>query len=612
MRLNLFFFLLLLVSAKFNTAFTQNQFGRDAVSGKTNTNSASKSASFRWKAICKGEKLYDNYQFKDAHFQFEQALEKITNKKDTLQFWALIGLAKVETKQGKFPISLKHLIIALNIANSVKNEHFQGLTWNLIGIIHWKEGKNKQAIHAYQKSISFHTGLKDSLGLAEAYNNLGIIYKINHHYHSAMSLYNKALAIRKNHADLNGVSQTLFNIGSLKSETGQINEALFFYDESFKIKQKLGNEYGLLPYYLNVGDLYTQSKQYKEAQFHFEQGLKKAELLGAKDYIMSFKRELAQMYAKKGDFQNAYLEHVEYMREKDSLINSSTTEKLAELEVIYKTDEKQQYIHQLKLEKALNAEKLQKESYIRYALFLILFFALSIVLIILYKDRKLRTYNKLLIKEKLLSQKREKENELLAREMHHRVKNNLQLSSSLLKLQSRNVLDIEAKTALLDARNRIQAISMIHQQLYSNEDLTHIDLAEYLPHLSKLILQSNSSANQHIQLHESVQSALVSIDSAMTIGLFLNEVLLNSIKHAFTSSDQPELSISLTVSNHLQLIIKDNGSGISLDHNSENFGNFGFQLLRSFAKKLSGTLLIIGSQGTTIQLTIPKTILNHD
>jgi len=208
--------------------------------------------------------------------------------------------------------------------------------------------------------------------------------------------------------------------------------------------------------------------------------------------------------------------------------------------------------------------------------------------------------------QKKIIEQREKEKEVLVREMHHRVKNNLQLTSSLLNLQARKMTDNEASQSIKQARDRIHAISLIHQKLYSKDEISQINLSEYIPDLCNAVLHSNSQPSTKISLEFKVESIFISIDMAISIGLIINEAVINSLKHAFNNNNQGGIEISAIKSdNNINLAIKDNGIGILKPENSKSFGGFGFQLMHSFATKLSGKIFIENNNGTIINIKIP-------
>lgn len=518
----------------------------------------------------------------------------------------MIAYGELYTKQGLYDKALNQYVRALNLAKKRKNDREIAIAWNGIGIIHWKEGKNQSALNAYNRSLSIRERIKDSVGIAESYSNLGIIYKIRGSFSNAQTLYFKSLGIRQRLNDEEGIAKVLFNIGSLKAEMGFPKEALIYYDKAFEIKKKLKDTYGILPHYLNSGDVFRVLKDYTQSEKNYLKGLQISDSIGAKDYIMSFNRELAKLYGEKKDYQTAYFYHIKYMAAKDQIINVANLVNLSELQLKYNTSEKQRNIQQLKFEKKLNLEKIQKAVLIRNIVIGLFVFVLGIFGIVLYKDRLLKRTNLLLVEQKRIIEQREKEKEMLSREMHHRVKNNLQLTSSLLNLQARRVNDFEANQALKDARNRIQTISLIHQKLYGFGDLSEINLADYLPDLCKSILSSNIHPACTISFCQNIEQIIVSIDQSISIGLFVNEAIINSIKHAFDTQTEGKIELNVQLKDgSIFLSILDDGIGFPENVHNEDFGGFGFQLLRSFSTKLGARMKLESEKGSKISIHIP-------
>ena len=557
--------------------------------------------------ICLGNYLFDLSYFSEALKAYNDALLVSNKAKNPSQLIAInIGSGKVYTKQGNFTQALNNFVIALELSEKYKMDKERSEAWNQIGIIHWKEGKNKESLSAYKKALEIREQLNDSLGIAESYNNIGIINKLEKNYSTAFALYQQSLEIRKKYNNRKGIAQTLFNIGSLKSETGFISEALDYYRQSFIIKHELKDEYGKLPCYLNIGDAYMQLNKMIDAENNFLQGLALSEKLGAGDYHQSFHRELAILFEKQKNFEKAYFHHVKYMALKDTLINTNNKSKLAELQAKYELSEKQRNIESLELERKLDRERSNREIYFRNSLIVIIILILFIVLIILNRSRVLRKNNFQLSAQKKIIEQRENEKEVLLKEMHHRVKNNLQLTSSLLNLQARKLTDKDAVQSLKQARDRIHAISLIHQKLYSKDEISKIDLSEYLPELCSAVVQSNTSEQKEINLNYNIVPIFVSVDMAISIGLIINETLINSLKHAFEKTENGNIKITCSVTESiLFLSITDNGSGIPNLEDHENFGGFGFQLLQAFTKKLSGKITFENYNGTVINIQIP-------
>lgn len=517
----------------------------------------------------------------------------------------LIGTGKVYTRQGDIAKAMDNFVTALDISEKYNYQRGRADAWNQIGIVHWKEGKNREALNAYLKGFEIREQIGDSLGMAESLNNIGIIHKLENDFKTAEMLYANALAIRQRMKYAKGVGQTLFNIGSLKDQRGLYNEALQYYTQSLEIKFQLRDEYGKLACYLNMGGAYTQLKRLSEAEKSYLLGLKIAERIGAADYVKSFHRELSDLYALQYDYKNAWVHHVAYMAAKDTLINISNQATLAELQANYNFSESQRNIEKLRLEQMLAKEQLKRDRMIRNSLIVLIFMIILMTLGILNRSKVLRKKNNQLRKQQIIIEQREQEKENLLREMHHRVKNNLQLVSGMLNMQARKIEDVEAAQALLQARDRIYTIGQIHQKLYEQEGLSTINLKDYIPALCQDIVKSNVAEHSMLKLVETVDDIYVTVDMAISIGLIINEAILNSIKHAFgPNAGLIEVKVRKPQSDVI-LVVKDNGFGIGKIKDVEDFGGFGFQLMRLFARKLKGQLDVNGENGTEIRINIP-------
>ncbi len=198
------------------------------------------------------------------------------------------------------------------------------------------------------------------------------------------------------------------------------------------------------------------------------------------------------------------------------------------------------------------------------------------------------------------------EKETLLREIHHRVKNNLQVVSSLLRLQIRVTNDDKVKKALNEGQARIESMSLIHQSLYQKENLASIQMKSYLEKLTKSIFNTYRVSNNDVQLHLEIEDFNLSIDTVVPIGLIINELITNSLKYAFESKSSGEIWVSLVKrTDSLFLQVKDNGIGFSKEIlEKEKNKSFGFTLIDAFTKKLDAELSIRNQNGAVVSLTI--------
>ncbi len=192
-----------------------------------------------------------------------------------------------------------------------------------------------------------------------------------------------------------------------------------------------------------------------------------------------------------------------------------------------------------------------------------------------------------------------KEKEALLREVHHRVKNNLQIISSLLNLQSNGIEDENVLGFFRESQSRIRLMAMIHEKLYQSNDFGAIDLADYIRDLSNHLLRSYGINQNHIHLDIAIDNIALGIDTAVSCGLIINELITNSLKYAFPPSDQAqpvqgkiEIIAKLTDAEHFSICYRDSGIGLPEDLDIENARTLGLQLISSLTEQLGGLLTI--------------------
>jgi PAS domain S-box-containing protein len=201
--------------------------------------------------------------------------------------------------------------------------------------------------------------------------------------------------------------------------------------------------------------------------------------------------------------------------------------------------------------------------------------------------------------QEMLASLREKE--VLLREIHHRVKNNMQIISSLLSLQSILVKDKKDIEMLKDSQNRIRSMSLIHEKLYSSKNLAHINMNDYIKDLTSQIIQFYRNVSAQVALKLEAEDIWLGIDTAIPCGLIINEMVSNSLKHAFPENRKGEIRITLqkTENDDILMKVKDNGIGISDDLDFRNTKSLGLQLVSTLAEsQLQGKIELNRAEGT--------------
>jgi two-component sensor histidine kinase len=194
-----------------------------------------------------------------------------------------------------------------------------------------------------------------------------------------------------------------------------------------------------------------------------------------------------------------------------------------------------------------------------------------------------------------------KEKELLLQEIHHRVKNNLQIIISLLKLQSGYVFDERDKSLFAKSRDRVETMALIHEKLYRSTDLSNINIAGYVHDLTNQLSKAYGLTSSNIKITADVNSEInLSIDTAIPFGLIINELIANSIKYAFPDNMAGEIMIFITrEADKMVLRVSDNGIGLTADVKSDGTKSFGLNLVHTLVKQLGGEIIVDSSSGGT-------------
>jgi two-component sensor histidine kinase len=202
-----------------------------------------------------------------------------------------------------------------------------------------------------------------------------------------------------------------------------------------------------------------------------------------------------------------------------------------------------------------------------------------------------------------------KEKTILLKEIHHRVKNNLQFISSLLDLQADALGDRQINKAIQDSKNRIHSMALVHENLYLFGDLARIDGVQYIHNLVEYLFDAYGDFAGNIASRVEIEMPSMELDmeTAIPIGLILTELLTNALKHAFPSEEKGEIHIALHpgIPGMLTLEVRDNGVGLPADINLQESKSLGMQLVHLLTRQVKGTIELKKNKGTTVIITFP-------
>ena len=360
--------------------------------------------------------------------------------------------------------------------------------------------------------------------------------------------------------------------------------------------------------YLVAESLYDLKKgNYSATKKHLDEAIIKAKAL---ENLFS-QREIYKIYADyyqaigKPDLAFENLEKHYWM--KDSLNQMQQQYTVHDLEAQYQKMEQDAKILKLDNEKSLMNQKLSRRN-IAIGLGSLLLFITSLgcyLIYFFYKKNKEKS-KELSLNNQQLS-KALKEKEFLVKEIHHRVKNNLQVVSSLLSLQARNIQDPKALDALKEGQSRVRSMALIHQNLYQEDDLIGVEVKSYIEKLSEGLFQSYKVDHDRIQLFSDIDEVTLDVETIIPLGLIINELITNALKYAFEENSKGNINLSLKKEkDQLIFSIVDNGKGLPPNFSLEKSKTLGYRLIKAFSQKLEAALKVEGGNGTRVSLTIPS------
>ncbi len=384
----------------------------------------------------------------------------------------------------------------------------------------------------------------DLAQLSDVGNARGNALKKLKRYAEALKEYSSALASARKVNYQNAVSACLANLGEVNMIIGNYEEALKYQLETIKLMEA-GEEFtNLTENYLHISNTY--------------------EKLGNLSKALEFQKKALDS------------------RNKAASIESDAA--MAKMLTQYETEKKEARIEDQ--ERQIHQQQIVQWLGLGFLILLIGFIIFGFI-----------TFRNSRRKSNLIASKNA-ENELLLKEIHHRVKNNLEIVSSLLSLQSAQIDDDSIKDAMMESQNRVKSIGIVHQKLYQGTNLGAIEMKDYFINLSESILDS-FGAEDRITLEFAMDSLDIDIDTAVPIGLIVNELLTNTIKYAFPHSEKGKVLIKLEKSSTgiLRLEVTDNGIGKSGVIQGTGFGG---QLISLLTRQLNGTMKESNNNGTQV------------
>lgn len=597
--------------------------------------------------------------FKKAEELYAQTGEKLK------QAFTLKDIGDFYQLWEKDSLSLEALHKSLAIYQSVNHKEVQGV-YDLIGYVLYHMGDYRQALKYSQLAVRTAEQLKvTGQELSTIYNRMGLTYYQLLQYAEAADYFKKSFSIAMSAHDTGSaliISPNIIN-SLLRLEKAQ--ELLSYLQSVKSIYATAGTEYKIT-YAASYILAYLLANRYKDAEPHARQLLSMMEGKSHLGLRRTFYRAIIPYYLFSGRYQEMYkylpenekickesnlmsglmdnylwwfkadsalgnptgalARYKQYKEASDSALRIANNKQITQLLIEYETSKKDQAIalkekdiQLLTSQAELREAQLKQSGLMRNLALGGVVLSLFIIGLLYNRYRLKQQSNKQLqlqqqeINEKnyslqrLLDQKEKllDEKEWLVKEIHHRVKNNMQIVMSLLNTQSAYLED-EALTAIQDSQHRMQAMSLIHQKLYQAENVAFINMYAYIHELTAYLRESYDSSH-HVRFELTVEAIELDVAQAMPVGLILNEAITNAIKYAFPGNGKGIVTIRMQClpDHHILLAVSDNGIGLPAGFSSNNHHSLGMNMMQGLVSQLDGTLLIESGTGLKITIRFP-------
>jgi two-component sensor histidine kinase len=535
----------------------------------------------------------------------------------------LIGF--VLSKKGDFNGALKYGLLAMETAEKLKTDSSQLVTiYNRLGLTCYNLTRYGEASNYFTKAFSIAVRIKDTAAAIVVSPNVMSIYV-------RLEKQREALAFLQN-------NKFIYDKGSLENKadytsiyirtyllTNNVKKAEPYVKPLIKLVEGTTDIYihsrlyrAVIPYYFAAGQYKEMYKYLPDMENFCKQ---RSFIVGLADnYLWWYKADSAL-----GNYTSAIGHYKLYKEANDSSLHMTANRQINQLMIEYETLKKDQAIASQKNDIKLltNQAKQQGEQLRQTRVVRNLTYGLAALLLIIVglllngylskqrSNKKLQAQqeeinDKNIVLQQVINQKEKllDEKDWLVKEIHHRVKNNLQIVMSLLNSQSAYIDNEPALTAIHDSQHRVHAMSLIHQKLYNSENVSSIDMSIYVRELVSY-LSDSFDTGQRIRFDLNIEPLKMDVSQAVPLGLILNEAITNSIKYAFPDNRNGVISISLSNStpHHYILSISDNGIGVPLQFKDKRAGSLGMSLMAGLSEDLDGNFSIETNNGTQINIS---------
>lgn len=530
---------------------------------------------------------------------FHQALE-LAKQNELLGSQGIIyeDISLAHRELGNYPEAIEASLNALRIYDELGHKE-KTASLNLQIGSHFTAEKNfPKAIPYISQALESFRSRQDTSNIVLALINLGETYRLNGKADSAALLFKECLELNQLYSSSRKQAIKAYaegNLGMVYASQKKDQEAIQLLKSSIQTLGEMEDYYSTSVYQSELAQIYISQGKKQQGEKLLRQALDIAKREKLKEQIRDISKELSQFYEQNNRFQQALDLRKQYEVYHDSLVNVENVRETEQLESQYHLDKKDANIQILKLENRNKRNTVIGLSIGTFILLVMLFFVYRLQML-----RK-RAYQKM-SEQKAIIEKREQEKALLLKELNHRVKNNLQMVSSMFSLQAGQLRGTPAEEALTAGRRRIDALMLIHQKLYRENVDTEIPLPGYIKELTESLIYS---FDKKVALNFQADHVALQIDKAIPLGIVINELVTNALKYGPAEGMKLDLSVKQDEEN-IFVTIADNGPGVPDDFDIQQASSLGLKLVHSLIRQLHGEVSQINDGGCRWEIVFKK------
>lgn len=554
------------------------------------------------------KRLHKNYQALDFLYKsldFKRKLSPNSSISNTLN-----SIGSTHHKNGDLDLALEAYLKAIKVINLEPYSIYQTAPHLNICRLYIDIQEMEKAKGELIKTDLLISKNNDTSEIPILENLWGMYYQNLNQIDSAKIHYNKSLTYNKKYGSKSALANSFNNMAIIYFYENELKKSYLNFQHSYEIRKTSNDTLGQLASLCNLGDFYQEINNSDSALYFYKKGLDLALQKKSNVDIRDFYLGISTINEAKKNNEEALKNYKLYLDFHEKATKNKNIKRVEELEAKYQFEqqEKQIYITKKNNQQLIISnhliEKERKRAKNLNSLFILLTILLvstiAIISYILYRNNKLSKD----LKETAISKE---EKITLIKEIHHRVKNNLQIITSLLRLQASTINDKKTVSHFVDCEQRIAAMALVHEKLYKSNNFSAINLSEYVDELIRNLIASYSSSFLVIK-DTSVEVEELDLDTIIPVSLIINECVTNSFKHGYNEENK-RFTISCKIkkegSKNVTILIGDNGIGFPTGFSLKNNNSLGVELIDSLIEQIDGTVEVINNAGAYYKITFP-------